>query len=420
MDHERLVAVTGIGLMSALGNDVRSCWDGLVAGRSGAIAIQRFPTANLPVKFAATVRECDGPNLTPDDRTLAMARATIDEALQQSGLTDAQRMQARLFIAHILCEVDWAARIAVRQHHVTSGGDSGLGNGGAPAWAVQRLGKTADAVHVAHTLTAEYELGAAPLSVTTACASGASAIQLAVEQIRHRALPYAIVVGTDSTVFPEGILRFALMSALSGRNESPATACRPFSKDRDGFVMGEGAAALVLESLAAARARGADILGYVLGCGDATDSFHRTRSHPSGDAIVSCMTRALKDANVAPTDIQYVNAHGTSTSENDRMECLALHRLFGDLIRRIPVSSNKSMIGHTLAAAGTVEAAISLLSMRERVIPPTINHFNPDPQIDLDVVPNIAREARARVVLSNSFGFGGQNVSIVLGLSDSL
>ena len=214
---------------------------------------------------------------------------------------------------------------------------------------------------------------------------------------------------------PESLIRFSLLSALSTQNEPPEGAAKPFSKNRDGFVMGEGAAALVLESAEAARARGATILGYVLGCGERGDGFHRTRSSPDGAPIVAAIREAIEDAGLTPDDIDYVNAHGTGTPENDKMESMGCMAVIGERVKSVPISSNKSMIGHTLTAAGAVEAVMSLMTIREGRIPPTINYRTPDPAIPLDVVPNEARDASVGVVLSNSFGFGGQNTCLVLG-----
>jgi len=201
---------------------------------------------------------------------------------------------------------------------------------------------------------------------------------------------------------------------LSTQNERPEKASKPFSKDRDGFVLAEGGAALVLESLDSALSRGADILGIIRGCGERADDFHRTRSKPDGSPAIAAVSAAIEDAGMRPGEIGYVNAHGTSTPENDKMEHMSLSAVFGERIRDIPVSSNKSMIGHTLSAAGAVEAVFSILTMREGIIPPTVNHDNPDPAIELDVVPNVARQASVSSVLSNSFGFGGQNTCLVM------
>jgi 3-oxoacyl-[acyl-carrier-protein] synthase II len=252
----------------------------------------------------------------------------------------------------------------------------------------------------------------APIAISTACATGASAIQLGVEAIQRGETEAAIAIGADGTVQPEALIRFSLLSALSTRNEDPTGASRPFEKTRGGFVMSEGAACLVLESLAHAQARGATILGVVRGCGEKSDSFHRTRSNPDGGAVIRAMRNAIEDAGLTPADISYVNAHGTGTPENDKMETFGMRAVFGN--DAPPISSNKSMIGHTLSASGAIEAAFSLLAIRDQMLPPTINHVEPDPAITLDVVPNIARPATVVNVLSNSFGFGGQNVCLVL------
>jgi 3-oxoacyl-[acyl-carrier-protein] synthase II len=216
-------------------------------------------------------------------------------------------------------------------------------------------------------------------------------------------------------VNPESLIRFSLLSALSTSNETPQAAARPFSKDRDGFVMAEGAGVIVLESLEAARARGAKILGVIEGCGEMADSFHRTRSSPDGKPIIGCISNAIADAGLTPDDIDYINPHGTGTPENDKMEYLGAVSVFGERAKSIPMSSNKSMIGHTLSAAGAVEAVFTLLTIEHQRLPPTINYRVPDPAIPLDVVANVARDHRVRHALSNSFGFGGQNVSLVIG-----
>jgi 3-oxoacyl-[acyl-carrier-protein] synthase II len=270
-------------------------------------------------------------------------------------------------------------------------------------------------VSVAGNIADKFGTKGSPISLSTACASGATAIQLGVEAIRRGETDAALCIGTDGSVNPESLIRFSLLSALSTSNDPPDQAAKPFSKNRDGFVMAEGAGAVVLESLAAARARGAKILGVVEGCGEMADAFHRTRSSPDGKPIIGCIRNALTDAGLTPDDIDYINPHGTGTSENDKMECLGVTAVFGERAKSIPISSNKSMIGHTLSAAGTVEAVFTLLTLQHQRIPPTINYRVPDPAIPLDVVPNAARDASVSHAISNSFGFGGQNVSLVMG-----
>jgi 3-oxoacyl-[acyl-carrier-protein] synthase II len=267
---------------------------------------------------------------------------------------------------------------------------------------------------VADNLAEKFGTQGSPISLSTACASGATAIQLGVEAIRRGETDAALCIGTDGSVNVESLVRFSLLSALSTQNEPPQSAAKPFSKNRDGFVMAEGAGALVLESYESAKARGATILGVLAGCGEMADSFHRTRSSPDGKPIIGCIKNALDDAGLTPDDIDYINPHGTGTPENDKMEALGVMNVFGERAAKIPMSSNKSMVGHTLSAAGAVEAVFTLLTMQNGRLPPTINYTVPDPAIPLDVVPNAARDAQVRYAISNSFGFGGQNVSLVL------
>jgi 3-oxoacyl-[acyl-carrier-protein] synthase II len=268
---------------------------------------------------------------------------------------------------------------------------------------------------VANHLADKFGTKGSPISLSTACASGATAIQLGVEAIRRGETSAALCIGSDGSINTESLVRFSLLSALSTSVDPPEQAAKPFAKNRDGFVMAEGAGALVLESLESARARGAKILGVMKGCGEMADSFHRTRSSPDGKPIVGCIRNALADAGLAPEDIDYVNPHGTGTPENDKMEALGVMAVFGERAKTLPMSSNKSMVGHTLSAAGAVEAVFSLLTLEHQRIPPTINYQMPDPAIPMDVVPNKARDAKVRNIISNSFGFGGQNVSLVMG-----
>ncbi|HEY2248601.1 MAG TPA: beta-ketoacyl synthase N-terminal-like domain-containing protein, partial [Bradyrhizobium sp.] len=263
-------------------------------------------------------------------------------------------------------------------------------------------------------ISATFGTKGSPISLSTACASGATAIQLGVEAIRRGETDAALCAGTEASVNQEGLVRFSLLSALSTQNEPPQAASKPFSRNRDGFVMAEGAGALVLESYEAAIARGASILGVVAGCGELTDSFHRTRSSPDGKPIIGCMLKTLVDAGMTPEQIDHINAHGTATPENDKMEYQTTSIVFGERARQIPVTSNKSMVGHTISAAGAVEAVISLLTLEHQRIPPTINYEIPDPTIQFDVVGNKARDAKVTAVMSNSFGFGGQNASLIL------
>jgi 3-oxoacyl-[acyl-carrier-protein] synthase II len=345
-----------------------------------------------------------------------IAAIAVDEAIAQASLGRPGDFPGPLFLGLAPVEIEWQHREMIAAEARTNGSVSydellrATGDGRFPAIHERcRPGSVAD--HLAD----RYGTKGSPVSLSTACASGASAIQLGVEAIRRGEAEVALCIGADASVNPESLIRFSLLSALSTANDPPQAAAKPFSKNRDGFVMAEGAGALVLESVAHARARGARILGVIEGCGEMADSFHRTRSSPDGKPIIGCMRNAIADAGLDPDDIGYVNAHGTGTAENDRTECLGVMAVFGERAKSIPISSNKSMVGHTLSAAGAVEAVFTLLTLDHGRIPPTINYKVPDPEIPLDVVPGAARDANLRHALSNSFGFGGQNVSLVIG-----
>ena len=410
-----LVAVTGMGVVTSLGSGKTENWAALTQGRSGIRRISRFPTEGLRTTIAGTVDFLDTESLSAPALSIAMALTAADEALREARIGSAKAFPGPLYLATPPAELEWPQRKALYEASSASGLTgykrllTAARNG---EWAeIQSLFQFASVgEHVAERLGTR----GLPVSVSTACASGATAIQLGVEAIRRGETDAALCVGTDSSVQIEALIRFSLLSALSTRNDPPEQASRPFSKDRDGFVMAEGAGALVLESYQSATTRGAEILGLVRGCGEKADDFHRTRSKPDGTAIIGAIRNALEDAGVAPDEIDYVNAHGTSTPENDKMEYLSLKATLGDHLAVTPISSNKSMIGHTLSAAGAIEAVFSLLTIRTGTLPPTINYSAPDPEIPLDVVPNVARPMSVQTVLSNSFGFGGQNVSLVL------
>ncbi|MDR7037592.1 3-oxoacyl-[acyl-carrier-protein] synthase II [Methylobacterium sp. BE186] len=410
-----LVAVTGIGLVTSLGQGQAENWAALTAGRSGIHAIARFPTEGLRTTIAGTVDFLDTDPLVAPALSERFAATAAEEAVTQAGIGRAGDFPGALFIAVPPVEMEWPQRQALAE--------AGAGNEAVTYAGLQRAAATRrfDAWHdlfifgtVADRIADRFGTKGSPISLSTACSSGATAIQLGVEAIRRGEMTAALCIGTDGSVNPESLIRFSLLSALSTQNAVPEAASKPFSKNRDGFVMGEGAAALVLEDAEAAQARGARILGYVLGCGEKGDGFHRTRSSPDGAPIIAAIRASLDDAGVGPDGIDTINAHGTSTPENDKMEALGLMAVFGERMGAVPISSNKSMIGHTLTAAGAIEAVISLLTIRNGRIPPTINYAVPDPAIPLDVVAE-ARDARVERVLSNSFGFGGQNTCLVLG-----
>jgi 3-oxoacyl-[acyl-carrier-protein] synthase II len=410
-----VVVVTGMGVVTSLGQGTTDNWDKLTAGHSGIRAITRFGTHGLKTRIAGTVDFVPVEPMNGTDLSEELAKLAADEAIVQAGLGRSGDFPGPLFLAVPPVELEWPQRLALAAASGANGTCS-----------YDDLIRAADsgrfaALHhrfvfgsVAGNLAARFGTKGSPISLSTACASGATAIQLGVEAIRRGETDAALCIGTDGSVAPETLIRFSLLSALSVQNDDPAAAAKPFAKNRDGFVMAEGAGALVLESLDSATARGAKILGVVAGCGERADSFHRTRSSPDGKPIIGCMREAIADAGFIPDDINYINAHGTGTPENDKMECLGVSAVFGERAPQIPISSNKSMVGHTLSAAGAVEAVFTLLTLDRGRIPPTINYAVPDPGIALDVVPNVARDARVTHAISNSFGFGGQNVSLVM------
>ena len=407
-----LVAVTGIGLVTSLGVGKADNWAALTSGRSGIHPITRFPVDHLNTRIAGTVDFLPSSDKGASALTFELAEKAGQEAIAESGL-DAQNFGGPLFLASPPMELDWRERFAL-YNEGTQGSASDRLLAVARNLPTLDIFETSQFGSIAARLADEFGTLGLPITLSTACASGATAIQLGVEAIRRGECDRALSIGADGSATAEALIRFSLLSALSTQNDLPEKASKPFSKDRDGFVLAEGSAALVLESLEAAVARGATVLGILQGCGEKADDFHRTRSKPDGSPAIGAVKAALSDAGLGEDGIDYVNAHGTSTPENDKMEHLSLSTVFGERIRSMPVSSNKSMIGHTLSAAGAIEAAFSLMTMREGVIPPTINYDNPDPAIELDVVPNRKREADVSTVLSNSFGFGGQNTCLVM------
>jgi 3-oxoacyl-[acyl-carrier-protein] synthase II len=408
-----VVAVTGIGVVTSLGQGKQDNWAALTAGKSGIHTINRFPTDGLNTRIAGTVDFLPESGQGASALSLALASTAAEEAIAESGLNGP--FGGPLFLAAPPVELEWQHRFALEKE-LAAAGDAGYDRllEACRAARHETFFDAAQFVSIADHLQERFGTRGLPVTLSTACASGATAIQLGVEAIRRGETDRALSIGTDGSVSAESLIRFSLLSALSTHNDPAHKAAKPFSKDRDGFVMAEGSAALVLESLESAVARGAKILGILKGCGEKADDFHRTRSKPDASPAIGAVRAALADAGIDESAIQYINAHGTSTPENDKMEFLAVSTVFGERIGSIPVSSNKSMIGHTLTAAGAVEAAFSFLTMQNGLIPPTINYDNPDPAIPVDCVPNTARKADVSMVLSNSFGFGGQNSCLVM------
>src|SRR5690242_16282488 len=409
-----VVVVTGMGVITSLGAGKADNWAKLTAGESGIHTLTRFPIEGLKTTMAGTIDFIPVEPFTSAGLSQRLAHLAVEEAIAQAGLGGKGDFPGPLFLAVPPVEIEWPIREELgRAIGTTDFSYDDLvkvsGGGKFVRYHHQfQMGSVADYI------AATFGTKGSPISLSTACASGATAIQLGVEAIRRGETDVALCAATEGSVNPEGLVRFSLLSALSTSNDPPQGASKPFSKNRDGFVMSEGAGALVLESYEAAQARGAKILGVLAGCGQLGDSFQRTGSSPAGKPIVGCMRNALADAGLTPEDIDYINAHGTSTPENDKMECQCVITVFGEHAKKIPISSTKSMIGHTLSAAGAIEAVVTLMTLEHQRIPPTINYNVPDPAITLDVVPNLARDATMQRAISNSFGFGGQNVSLVL------
>ena len=409
-----IVVVTGMGVVTSLGAGKTDNWARLTAGESGIRTLTRFPTEGLKTTMAGTVDFIPVEPFNSARLAERIAELAAEEAIAQAGIGSKGDFPGPLFLAVAPVEMEWPQREELRKTvgttDITYDDLLRVSGGGKFRSYHQRFLFGSVAEFLAETFGTK----GSPISLSTACASGATSIQLGVESIRRGETDVALCVATDCSVNPESLVRFSLLSALSTQNDPPQAASKPFSKNRDGFVMAEGAGALVLESYDGAIARGAPILGVIAGCGELTDSFHRTRSSPDGKPIIGCVLKTLADAGMTPEQIDHINAHGTATPENDKMEYLAISAVFGERARQIPVSSNKSMVGHTISAAGAVEAIFSLLTLEHQRIPPTINFEIPDPTIQFDVVGNKARDAKVTAVMSNSFGFGGQNASLIL------
>src|SRR3990172_8677363 len=396
------VVVTGVGLVSALGVGTEESWRGILAGRSGVASITRFDTAAFACRIAAEVKGFDPLRFIEKKEIKKMglfiqyALAASEFALEQSGLkiTPELAVRAGVVIGSGIGGFD----VIEREHTaLMEGGPRKISPFFIPASIVNLAAGYVSIRHGAK----------GPNSATcTACASSAHAVGDAFKIITRCAADVMICGGSEACITPMGVGGFAAMRALSMRNEEPERASRPFDKDRDGFVIGEGAGILVLEDLEFARRRGAKILAEIVGYGMSGDAFHITQPSEDADGAYRAMRETLKDAQLSPEQVDYINAHGTSTPYNDRLETIAIKRLFGDHAYRLAVSSTKSMTGHLLGGAGGLEAGFCMLALRDQIVPPTINYENPDPDCDLDYVPNQARPRPLEYVLSNSFGFG--------------
>jgi 3-oxoacyl-[acyl-carrier-protein] synthase II len=404
----RRVVVTGMGLICALGQTSAEVWKNIVAGKSGVSKITRFDTSQYACQIAAEVKDFDPLKFIEKKEVKKMGRfihfamAAADEAMKMSGLKITPENATRVGV-HIGSGVGGFDVIEREHAELLKGGPRKISPFFIPA-AIVNLA----AGHV----SIRYGAKGPNEATATACTTSAHAIGDAYKIIQRCDADVMISGGSEAAITPMGVGGFAAMRALSTRNDSPETASRPWDRERDGFVIGEGAGILVLEELESAQKRGANILAEIIGYGMSADAFHITQPAEEGEGGWRVMTTAIHDAKLSPSDIDYVNAHGTSTPIGDMLETMAIKRTFG-ADTKIPVSSTKSMTGHLLGGAGGLEAGITILALRDQVLPPTINLTNPDPKCDLDYVPNVARKAPLNVALSNSFGFGGTNGSLI-------
>jgi len=404
----RRVVVTGLGLICGVGHTSTEVWRNIVAGKGGISRISTFDTTNFPCQIAAEVKGFDPLNFIEKKeikkmgRFIHLAMAAADEAMKMCGLKVTPENEARVGV-HIGSGVGGFDVIEREHEQLLKGGPRKISPFFIPA-AIVNLA----AGHVSIRFGAK-----GPNEATaTACTTSAHAIGDAYKIIQRSDADVMIAGGTEAAITPMGVGGFAAMRALSTRNDDPEKASRPWDSDRDGFVIGEGAGILVLEELEQARQRGANILAEIIGYGMSADAFHITQPAEEGEGGWRVMTAAIKDAKLTPGDIDYVNAHGTSTPIGDLLETKAIKRTFG-ADTKIAVSSTKSMTGHLLGGAGGLEAGITILALRDQVVPPTINLDKPDPECNLDYVPNVARKMPLQIALSNSFGFGGTNGSLI-------
>jgi 3-oxoacyl-[acyl-carrier-protein] synthase II len=402
--------VTGVGLLTAVGLDTAESWRNLLAGKSGVAPITHFDTTGFSVSIAAEVKGFD-PLLFIEKKELKkmglfiqFALAAAAEAVQQSQLQITPDIAERVGV--YLGSGIGGFDVIEREHTaLMQGGPRKISPFFIPAAIVNLASGHVSIRHGAK----------GPNSATcTACSSSAHAVGDSFKLIQRCAADVMICGGTEAAITPMGVGGFAAMRALSTRNQEPEKASRPFDKERDGFVIGEGAGILILEELGFALKRGAPILAEVVGYGMSGDAFHITQPDETADGAVRAMQATLADGEILPEQVSYINAHGTSTPYNDRLETLAIKKVFGDHARKLAVSSTKSMTGHLLGGAGGLEAGITVLALRDQMLPPTINLDNPDPDCDLDYVPNQARQAEVEYALSNSFGFGGTNAALLL------
>lgn len=407
----RRVVITGMGTVNSLSSDLKAYWHSLCAGRSGIAKIEQFDTSAFRVHFGGEVK-----NFKPEDHIDPKAVRRLDRFAQFALIAAAAAVRDS--------GIDFTREDPWRAGTIIGSGIGGLnefedqhgryreaGPGRIGPFVIPKMIPNAAAGNI----SIQFGLCGPNTAISTACASAAHALGDALRAIQHGHADVMVSGGAEAAITPMGLGGFCSARALSQRNDDPQGASRPFDRDRDGFILSEGAGIVVLEELDHARKRGASIYAELLGVGSTADASHITAPHPEGAGAAKAMELALKDARVNPDEIEYVNAHGTSTELGDVAETMALKRVFGDHARKLAISSTKSMVGHLLGASGGVELIATALTIRHGVMHPTINLDNPDPKCDLDYVPKVARERRVRRAISNSFGFGGHNCCLVVG-----
>ncbi len=423
----RRVVITGMGAVTPLGHSVKELYQGQLEGRSGVDWIHQFHAGRFPTRFAAEVKNFNLARFVARPERWAnsghnsqFAAAAAQQALADAELLDHRGIDRTRFGVYLgsgegIQDFPHMMSLIARHYRKET---NRVDNAAFVAGALRDFHPGKEAEQELHTtaghLADHFELLGPNYNCLTACAASSQAIGEATEIIRHGDADLMLSGGAHTMIHPFGVTGFNLLTALSTNNAEYTKASRPFDLRRDGFVLGEGAGMLVLEELEHARRRRAPIYAEITGYGSTADAFRITDSHPEGRGAIACIRGALKDSGLAPADIGYINAHGTSTQVNDRVESLAIKQVFGEQAYRVPISSSKSMLGHLIAAAGAVELITSVMALRQGVLPPTINYEVPDPECDLDYIPNVARERRVRHALSNSFGFGGQNISLIV------
>jgi len=409
--QNRRVVITGIGVISPIGSGKAAFWDSLSKGKSGISPISSFDTSAFTTKFGGEIKDFDpSAHILPKklkrmDRTTQLAVVASKMAVEDAGLNfqeDGYRERTGVIIGTALAGVGYI----LEQHDILRE------RGPMRLNPFTALASFPDAC--AGNVSIELGVTGPSFSLATACSSASDACGYAFDAIRSGRLDFLIMGGAEATIFPGIMASFCVARALSTRNDQPEKASRPFSADRDGFVLGEGAGMFVVEEYERAQKRGAHIYGEILGHGMTCDAYHMTIPDPEGKEAGRAMSLALSEAGLRPDEIDYINAHGTSTPLNDKTETMIIKKVFGDHARKLPISSTKSMIGHLIGAAGSVELIATLLAMENQVIPPTINYGSRDPECDLDYVPNEARPAKIRIAMKNSFGFGGKNSILIL------